>query len=244
MERHQLPALPPGYRFAPTDEEIVAHYLYNKVHGRPVSTSAVIDNIDIYRDENVWIRIFERTGENALYFFTTLKKKTENGVQVERETNCGTWRSQKNTRIYRHRYNKTGDKIIKKQHIGSRRNFTYVPKEGSRGGVIKGTWVMHEYRLDGISISNARINNIGDYVICRIKKKQPKREELISGDNDGPVRNSMSGLVQPPPSNNTSEWFNVQDLEKILFDSSTANDEAVDLEDFSLGISLEDLDNF
>lgn len=240
MERHQLPVPPPGYRFAPTDEEIVGHYLCNKVYGQPVSTSAVIDNVDIYGDENAWIRIFERTGENALYFFTTLKKKTEKCVKAERETKCGTWRSQKNTRIYHNRYNSTGDKILKKQHIGSRRNFTYIPKEGSCGVAIKGRWVMHEYRLDGILVRNAKINSIGNYVICRIKKKPPTREELMSGDNDGLVTNSMKDIAQQPPSN-TSGWISVQELEKILFDSSTENDEADDLEDFSLGMSLEDL---
>lgn len=42
--------LPPGFRFHPTDEELLVHYLKKKVSGRRVYDS-VIGEIEIYKFE-------------------------------------------------------------------------------------------------------------------------------------------------------------------------------------------------
>jgi len=39
--------LPPGFRFHPTDEELIVHYLSRKSH----STSPIIADVDIYKHE-------------------------------------------------------------------------------------------------------------------------------------------------------------------------------------------------
>ena len=47
-ERETLPlSLPPGYRFAPTDRELVVDYLSNKVSGKPIPGNRIID-VNIY----------------------------------------------------------------------------------------------------------------------------------------------------------------------------------------------------
>ena len=43
-------ALAPGFRFHPTDEELVSYYLKRKVLGRPVRFDAIGD-VDIYKYE-------------------------------------------------------------------------------------------------------------------------------------------------------------------------------------------------
>ena len=43
-------ALPPGFRFHPTDEELVVHYLKRKATGRSLE-EGIIAEIDIYRFE-------------------------------------------------------------------------------------------------------------------------------------------------------------------------------------------------
>ena len=40
--------LPPGFRFHPTDEELVMHYLCRKCTGQPISVP-VIAEIDLYK---------------------------------------------------------------------------------------------------------------------------------------------------------------------------------------------------
>lgn len=41
----------PGYRFYPTEEELVSFYLHNKLQGKREDTCRVIPTVDIYRKE-------------------------------------------------------------------------------------------------------------------------------------------------------------------------------------------------
>lgn len=43
-------SVPPGFRFHPTDEELVSYYLKRKVHGKPIRFNA-ISEIDVYKSE-------------------------------------------------------------------------------------------------------------------------------------------------------------------------------------------------
>ena len=43
--------LPPGFRFYPTEEELVAFYLHNKLEGQRNDIDRVIPVIDIYNVE-------------------------------------------------------------------------------------------------------------------------------------------------------------------------------------------------
>lgn len=44
----QHPQLPPGFRFHPTDEELVVHYLKKKVASAPLPVS-IIAEVDLYK---------------------------------------------------------------------------------------------------------------------------------------------------------------------------------------------------
>lgn len=44
------PSLPPGFRFHPTDEELVAYYLKRKVNGRAIDFD-IIAEVDLYKCE-------------------------------------------------------------------------------------------------------------------------------------------------------------------------------------------------
>lgn len=46
--RKQQPQLPPGFRFHPTDEELVVHYLKNKIDAAPLPV-AIISEVDLYK---------------------------------------------------------------------------------------------------------------------------------------------------------------------------------------------------
>lgn len=43
-------SLPPGFRFHPTDEELILHYLRKKVSSLPVPLSVIAD-VDIYKSD-------------------------------------------------------------------------------------------------------------------------------------------------------------------------------------------------
>lgn len=44
----QQPNLPPGFRFHPTDEELVVHYLKKKASSAPLPVS-IIAEVDLYK---------------------------------------------------------------------------------------------------------------------------------------------------------------------------------------------------
>jgi len=44
------PVLPPGFRFHPTDEELVAYYLKRKINGRTIELE-IIPEVDLYKCE-------------------------------------------------------------------------------------------------------------------------------------------------------------------------------------------------
>lgn len=44
------PVLPPGFRFHPTDEELVAYYLKRKINGRKIELE-IIPEVDLYKCE-------------------------------------------------------------------------------------------------------------------------------------------------------------------------------------------------
>lgn len=163
----------PGYRFLPTELELIRFYLLNKVTGNPIPgldnhvMNPVIE-CDLYGDPTIWMNVFEETGMKCLYFYTKLKikkkmgKKSDenNGNRVERSTEWGTWRGQSDGKVCQNRI-----------HVGSKRSFTYGTKKGFNAN--NSGWVMYEYRLDGIYGNHPNQHN---YVICMIKKKSSKQK--------------------------------------------------------------------
>lgn len=50
MEAMATVSLPPGFRFHPTDEELVAYYLKRKINGHRIELD-VIPEVDLYKCE-------------------------------------------------------------------------------------------------------------------------------------------------------------------------------------------------
>ncbi|GAV65634.1 NAM domain-containing protein [Cephalotus follicularis] len=165
----------PGYRFNPTDNELIMHFLFHKVYNKPeyLSVSPIMD-FDVYSENQQWRSVFQETGQKEFFFYTVLKKKTEYGSRFDRSAGgCGTWKSQKDKHIYCY---PGGDKSQKK-HIGSMRSFSFIPNNNNLtdASVVSGRWVMHEYRLNGILLDKQPCSNNNhnhDYVLCRVKKER------------------------------------------------------------------------
>ena len=141
----------PWIRFRPTHVEIVEHYLYNKVYGKPLGADVLIE-CDLY--DEFWKKHFENTDETSLYFFTKLKR-VGNGSRIQRNTTYGTWKTNNEKPIYRDQ--------AKKDQIGSVRSLTLVTKKGSKS---VGRWVMHEFKLKG------RLYNKKVTILEHVEKKR------------------------------------------------------------------------
>lgn len=71
--------LPLGFRFKPTDEELISHYLVNKVKGEQLSWDGIPD-CDLYCEKPPWEICSDKEEEKA-YFFT---------VEEAKQKSCGT----------------------------------------------------------------------------------------------------------------------------------------------------------
>lgn len=151
--------VPPGFRFHPTDEELVGYYLKKKVASQKIDLD-VIREVDLYRIEPWDIQERCRIGyeeQNEWYFFSHKDKKYPTGTRTNRATMAGFWKA-------------TGrDKAVydKAKLIGMRKTLVFYKGRAPNGQ--KTDWIMHEYRLE--TEENAPPQEEG-WVVCRAFKKR------------------------------------------------------------------------
>lgn len=179
----QQPHLPPGFRFHPTDEELIVHYLEKKAGNLPVPVS-IIAEVDLYKFDpwelpstsNLYLyifgwspRLFYRVigagkanfGEQEWYFFSPRDRKYPNGVRPNRAATSGYWKA-------------TGtDKPIYvcggQKKVGVKKALVFYGGKPPKG--VKTNWIMHEYRLVQSSTT----------VAATAPSKPPKRTSLRVG---------------------------------------------------------------
>ncbi|KGN52230.1 NAC domain-containing protein 53 [Cucumis sativus] len=168
MGRDSATSLAPGFRFHPTDEELVSYYLKRKVSGKPFRFDP-ISVIDIYKSEP-----WDLPGKSKLksrdlewYFFSALDKKYGNSSRTNRATEKGYWKTTGKDRPVRHSARTVGMKKTLVYHIG----------RAPRGA--RTNWVMHEYKLTDEEMGKIAIVQDA-FVLCRIFQKSgtgPKNGE-------------------------------------------------------------------
>ncbi|KAE8694009.1 NAC domain-containing protein 37 [Hibiscus syriacus] len=87
--------VPPGFRFHPTDEELVGYYLRKKVAAQKIDLD-VIRDIDLYRIEPWDLKEMCQIGceeKNEWYFFSHKDKKYPTGTRTNRATMAGFWKA-------------------------------------------------------------------------------------------------------------------------------------------------------
>ncbi|XP_038899746.1 NAC domain-containing protein 2-like [Benincasa hispida] len=152
--------LPPGFRFHPTDDELVTHYLCRKCASQPISVP-IIAEIDLYK-YNPW-DLPERAlyGEKEWYFFSPRDRKYPNGSRPNRSAGSGYWKA-------------TGaDKPIgRPKPAGIKKALVFYSGKAPKGE--KTNWIMHEYRLADVDRSARKKNSLrlDDWVLCRIYNKK------------------------------------------------------------------------
>ncbi|KAL9386679.1 hypothetical protein Peur_019803 [Populus x canadensis] len=169
--------LPPGFRFHPTDEELVVQYLKRKVFACPLPAS-IIPEVDVCKSDP-----WDLPGdlEQERYFFSTRETKYPNGNRSNRATGSGYWKA---TGIDKQIVTSKGN-----QAVGMKKTLVFYrgkPPHGTRTD-----WIMHEYRLASTETAacNALLNKnsiqgsvavpMENWVLCRIflKKRSTKNEE-------------------------------------------------------------------
>ncbi|PKA47273.1 Protein cup-shaped cotyledon 2 [Apostasia shenzhenica] len=130
--------LPPGFRFHPTDEELITHYLVKKVLDSSFTGRAIAE-IDLNKCEPWELPEKAKMGEKEWYFFSLRDRKYPTGLRTNRATEAGYWKATgKDREIYSSR---TGSLV------GMKKTLVFYRGRAPKGE--KSSWVMHEYRLDG-----------------------------------------------------------------------------------------------
>lgn len=155
--------VPVGFRFHPTDEELVGYYLPKKVKARKIDLD-LIREVDLYKlepwdlEELCKIQADSTEKQSDCYFFSRKDKKYPTGNRANRATTRGFWKA-------------TGrDKpISSKLHtlIGMRKTLVFYEGRAPHG--VKTDWIMHEFRLDDGPGRPAHED--GGWVVCRVFKK-------------------------------------------------------------------------
>ncbi|CAN1357265.1 Protein FEZ [Linum perenne] len=132
----------PGFRFHPTDEELVGFYLKRKINQRPLSIE-LIKQLDIYKFDPWDLPSVEMatTGEKEWYFFCPRDRKYRNSARPNRVTGAGFWKA---TGTDRPIYSSEGNKCI-----GLKKSLVFYKGRAAKG--FKTDWMMHEFRLPSLS---------------------------------------------------------------------------------------------
>ncbi|GAB2218188.1 hypothetical protein Droror1_Dr00001406 [Drosera rotundifolia] len=220
---HELP----GFRFHPTDEELVGYYLKAVACGN--MNCQVIGCLNIYNhDPNELPGFAKIRGEREWFFFVPRDGLRGNGGKPKRTTQNGFWKATGSDRTV---VQSSGTKRI----IGTRKTLVFY--EGRVPCTTKTDWIMQEYRLPD------QYTRCKDIVLCKVYKKATSLKVLeqqaamdhpgqSNSYNDSPNHGYSSSLYaafSPMPSINSSgstsmvpeERGMANMLEDILDDTST-----------------------
>ncbi|KAH7842922.1 hypothetical protein Vadar_010712 [Vaccinium darrowii] len=186
--------LPPGFRFYPTEEELVSFYLHNKLEGRGEGLDRVIPVLYIY-EFNPWDlpqyagALCRGDGAEQYFFFIPRQEREARGGRPNRLTTSGYWKA---TGSPGYVYSSTNNRVI-----GMKRTMVFY--EGRAPTGRKTEWKMNEFKTiqGAASSSSSSSSSISpspklrqEFSLCRVYKnskclrafdRRPSAEAALAG---------------------------------------------------------------
>ncbi|KAG8064984.1 hypothetical protein GUJ93_ZPchr0004g38582 [Zizania palustris] len=178
--------LPPGFRFHPTDEELITHYLAKKVADARFDALAV-GEADLNKCEPWDLPSLAKMGEKEWYFFCLKDRKYPTGLRTNRATESGYWKAT----------GKDKDILSGKALVGMKKTLVFYTGRAPKGE--KSGWVMHEYRQHSkLHVADGRLPgkpaSKNEWVLCRVFKKSLDGV-VAAGAKKGAVEMARGGLA-------------------------------------------------
>ncbi|CAN1180448.1 Protein CUP-SHAPED COTYLEDON 2 [Linum perenne] len=120
--------LPPGFRFHPTDEELVTFYLTHRISDKSFTCKAIVD-VDLNKNEP-----WDLPGKNPNHY---IDRKYPTGLRTNRATEAGYW---KTTGRDKEIFCTTSGVLV-----GMKKTLVFYQGRAPKGQ--KSNWVIHEFRL-------------------------------------------------------------------------------------------------
>ncbi|GJN33452.1 hypothetical protein PR202_gb22054 [Eleusine coracana subsp. coracana] len=211
-DQEQQLELPPGFRFHPTDEEVITHYLTLKALNC-LFTCLVIADVDLNKCEPWDLPNKAKMGEKEWYFFCHKDRKYPTGMRTNRATASGYWKATgKDKEIFR------GRNVL----VGMKKTLVFYLGRAPRGE--KTPWVMHEYRLEGKLPPNLPRAAKDEWAVCRVFNKDlMAKQPAPSPSPVGPV------MVRSDSIAFLEEFLNITDLPPLTDSPPFADDALIDL---------------
>ncbi|KAK6929145.1 NAC domain [Dillenia turbinata] len=169
--------LAPGFRFHPTEEELIGYYLKRKICRKPIKFNP-IPVIDFKKFEP-WdfpSNLKVRSGDLEWYFYCVRDIKYANGSRMSRSTEKGYWKITGYERPVRSHTKTT---------IGYKKTLVYYEGRAPEGK--RTDWVVHEYRLVDEQVQKAGILQ-DSYFLCKMYNKSGPKNK--SGNQNGGSRST------------------------------------------------------
>ncbi|KAI3499263.1 hypothetical protein L1887_35056 [Cichorium endivia] len=162
MEASYLELQLPGFRFHPTEEELLDFYLKKMVSGKNVRFD-IIGYLNIYLYDPWALPGLSKIGEREWYFFVPRDRKHGSGGRPNRTTQNGFWKATGSDR-------KIFSLSDPKKLLGLKKTLVFYKGRAPRGS--KTDWVMNEYRLpDNYPLAK-------EIVLCKIYRKATSMKVL------------------------------------------------------------------
>ncbi|KAL0395071.1 UNVERIFIED_CONTAM: NAC domain-containing protein 14 [Sesamum latifolium] len=213
----KLEALPKGFRFRPTDEELVSHYLRLKINGHHSSVQ-VIPEIDVCKWEPWDLPALSviKSNDQEWFFFCPRDRKYPNGHRSNRATEAGYWKATGKDRTIKSRKSLLSGRS-NTQIIGMKKTLVFYKGRAPKGERMN--WIMHEYRAtepdldgsgpgqwpNGIGVRCKFI--LGDYVLCRLFHKADEKLDHLKYDEVEPTGSSPATSKSSPDEASSSDLF-------------------------------------
>ncbi|KAK1418974.1 hypothetical protein QVD17_28128 [Tagetes erecta] len=190
----------PGFRFSPTDDELISYYLKKKLQGSDNCVD-IIPEVDFCRHEP-WdlpgLSIIR--SDNEWFFFSARGKKYPNGSQSKRATQSGYWKA-----TGKERNVKSGTVTI-----GTKRTLVFHTGRAPKGERTE--WIMHEYCMSDTSQEAL--------VVCRLRRNCDFRlNESSRGSSD----HRASSAADNDHHSATNEHASNTQIDVDRFDEGNAN---------------------
>uniref|UniRef100_A0A0E0DRG7 NAC domain-containing protein n=1 Tax=Oryza meridionalis TaxID=40149 RepID=A0A0E0DRG7_9ORYZ len=174
-DSHENDLVMPGFRFHPTEEELIEFYLRRKVEGRRFNVE-LITFLDLYRFDPWELPAMAVIGEKEWFFYVPRDRKYRNGDRPNRVTASGYWKA-------------TGaDRMIRGENsrpIGLKKTLVFYSGKAPKG--VRSSWIMNEYRLPPPP-ADTDLFYKSEISLCRVYKR--------SGIDDGHGHQRAAGNVQ------------------------------------------------